>query len=464
MTMRTLKLIPLVATLLFTGCSDTAAPTPDAPSGKAAASTPGLATSSSAASSASAKPVTSASAAASAAPNDRPVAPTDPAAATLATKLAASSNAFGFDLLKKTEGKDQNLAMSPASLTLALAMTWGGAQGDTATEMQKTLHLGGTPDEVMLGGGKLTADLQDGSRKITIRIANRLFGEKTYAFEQPFLDATKKAYGAGLEPLDFKKGFEPARATINGWVESQTEKRIRDLIPKGGIDDTTRLVLTNAIYFLGDWAQPFKKESTSTAKFTTQKGASVDCDMMHQTESFKLAAADGVKVLELPYDGGAVSMLVVLPDDAKGLGAVESKLDAATLDAWSKDLKPANVRVSMPKFEIDPPSAMSVGKLLQELGMKTAFTRKADFRKIANPANPEDALMISSVFHKAFVKVDEKGTEAAAASAVVMSTKGAGAPPQAVEFTADHPFLFVMRDNATGLVLFVGRVADPTAK
>ncbi len=458
--MRTLRLLPVLATLMFTGCSDTVPPMPDTPSGKPAVSTTGLSSSSVAASSSTSRPVASASAA----PIDKPVAPTDPAAAAQAIKLAASSNAFGFDLLKKTEGKNQNLAMSPASLTLALAMTWGGAQGDTASEMAKVLHLSGTPDEVMLGGGKLAADLQDGSRTITIRIANRLFGEKTYAFEQPFLDATKKYYGAGLEPLDFKTGAEKSRGAINGWVESQTEKRIRDLIPSGGVDDTTRLVLTNAIYLLGDWAQPFKKEATSQAKFTNASGKSVECDMMHQTESFGLAAADGARVLELPYQGGAVSMLVVLPDDAKGLGAIEAKLDAAKLDTWARAMKPTSVRVALPKFEIDPAASLSVGAMLKELGMPSAFSRKADFRKIANPKNADEGLMISAVFHKAFVKVDEKGTEAAAASAVVMAEKGAAMPAAGVEFTADHPFLFVVRDRATGLVLFVGRVADPSAK
>ncbi len=451
--MRTHLLVPALA--LLVACSDPAPPTPDA-SGRPAvtASAPAASAQGSAG---------SAATSASAPTVDRPVAPTDPSAATQAKKMAAASNAFGFDLLKKLGG-DQNLAMSPASLSLALAMTWGGAQGDTATEMAKVLHFEGTPDDVRLGGAKLTADLTDGSRKVTVRIANRLFGEKSYAFEPAFLDATKKAYGAGLEPLDFKGAAEGARGTINAWVESQTEKRIRDLVPQGGVDDQTRLVLTNAIYFLGDWAEPFKKEATRSGSFTTAKGASVDCDLMHQTGSFKLAAADGVKVLELPYEGGAMSMLVVLPDDEKGLGAVEASLDAAKLGAWSKAAKEENVRITLPKFEIDPQSSLSVGKLLQDLGMKRAFSTSADFKKIANPKNPDEALMISSVFHKAFVKVDEKGTEAAAASAVVMKARGAAMPEAAVEFEADHPFLFVVRDNETGLALFVGRLADPTSK
>lgn len=456
--MRTPRLVSLVLALAAATCGERTAPVPEAPSTTAGSST------SNAPSAATPSATATATSTATATPVDVVAAPTDPSAAAHAKKLAASSNAFGFDLLKKLGEQDQNLAMSPASLTLALAMTWGGAQGDTAKEMARVLHLEGPPADVMLGGGKLTADLTDGSRKVTLKIANRLFGEKTYAFEPSFLDETKKAWGAGLEPVDFRTAFEPARATINGWVESKTEKRIKDLIPKGGVDAQTRLVLTNAIYFLGDWAHPFKKESTASAKFTTAKGASIDCDMMHQTASFKLAAAGGAKVLELPYDGGAVSMLVVLPDDVKGLRALEAKLDARALDQWSKALENKRVNVSLPKFEIDPANALSLSDILKGLGMKLAFDERADFSKMAKPRNSADQLKITAVFHKAFVKVDEKGTEAAAASAVVMGTKGAAMPVEAIEFKADHPFLFVIRDNATGLALFVGRVADPKSK
>lgn len=392
-------------------------------------------------------------------------APGPPTSSAESKKFAASSNAFGMDLYQKLRTKKGNLAVSPASLSIALAMTYGGASGDTATEMKKVLHLEGTNEEVMNGSGKLATELQSDTRRVKFRIANKLFGEKTYSFEKPFMDATERAYGAKLEAVDFKTGADAARGTINTWVEQQTEKRIKDLIPSGGLDQNTRLVLTNAVYFLGDWAHAFEKEDTKDGKFQTTKAASSTVPMMHQTSSFKLVSKDGVRVLELPYQGGAMSLLIVLPNEIEGLDAVEKKLDVAALSGWLKDMKAERVELTMPKFEIDPADALTIGDILQGMGMKTAFSRKADFTKIANPAKKDDQLMISQVFHKAFVKLDEKGTEAAAASAVAMATKGAApAPAKAIEFVADHPFLFMLRDNTSELVVFMGRVSNPASK
>jgi serpin B len=388
--------------------------------------------------------------------------PVAPPAADAVAKLAQGSNAFGFDLyqrLRKTQG---NVVFSPASVTTALAMTWGGAKGDTAAQMKKVLHLDGTADEVMTTSGKLAASLEDPNRPIKFRIANQLFGEKTYKFEQPFLDKTKAAYGAPLELLDFQNAPEPSRVRVNGWVEGETEKRIKDLIPKDAIKPDTRLVLVNAIYFLGDWEDPFEKDKTSKAAFFTTKTEKKDVSMMNRTGGYKYVQKDGLKALELPYKGGAMSMVVVLPDQVDGLDAVEKSLDAKKLADLGSAMKGERVWAQIPKFEIAPPASLDLGDDLKALGMQTAFDRKkADFTGIANPVSAEDRLFIGKVFHKAFVKVDEKGTEAAAATAVVMPKAGA-APQQPVEFKADHPFLFFIRDNSSGLVLFMGRVADPT--
>ncbi len=382
------------------------------------------------------------------------------------TRLAASSNAFGFDLYKQLRAERGNLTFSPASITTALAMTWGGARGETAAQMKQVLHLEGGPDEVMQAAGKLAAALQDPARPIVFRVANRLFGEKTCRFETPYLDATKAAFGASLESVDFKGAPEPSRHVINRWVEDKTQDRIQDLIPPGGVNADTRLALVNAIYFLGDWMEPFAKEATRPEPFFTSAAQKKDVPTMHTGERLRFAQKEGWKALELPYKGGQMSMLLVLPDKVDGISALESSLTAPGLDAIVKALATTRVIVSLPRFEVNPPNSLPLRDVLVKMGMPVAFDRqRADFTGIANPPSPDDRLVIGEVFHKAFVKVDEKGTEAAAATAVVMMRAGAALrPEQPVEFKADHPFLFFIRDHGSGMVLFMGRVADPAAR
>jgi serpin B len=379
------------------------------------------------------------------------------------TSLAVSSNAFGLDLYRRIRAKPGNLAVSPASITGALTMTWGGAKGKTAEQMKRALGLEGSQAEVLSASGKLAAALQDPTRPVTLHIANRLFGEKTYRFETAYLDATRAAYGAPLEPVDFRAESEKARVRINGWVEEKTEKRIANLIPPHGVDDQTRLVLVNAIYFLGDWTTPFDREGTRDAAFFVEKGRSKNVPTMNKAASFRFSDAKGVKAVELPYRGHQTSMLVLLPADVDGLEALEKSLEGKQIDAIVASLKEGYVRVSLPKFEVSAPEPLFLGTELADLGMKDAFDRdSADFTGIANPQSPADWLFIAEVFHKAFVGVDEKGTEAAAATA--MTVEVGSAPDKLVELKADHPFLFLIRDNASGLVLFIGRVADPSLK
>ncbi len=222
-------------------------------------------------------------------------------------------------------------------------------------------------------------------------------------------------------------------------------------------------MLVNAIYFLGDWQDQFKKNSTFDQPFHVSKTEEHKVPMMHQMQHFRFVAKGGLKAVELPYKGGDMSMLVVLPDAVDGLDALEASFDAKKLESIVNSLKDQNVNVALPKFKVDPAGALSLRDALAEIGMPLAFDAdRADFTGIANPPSPADRLYIGAVFHKAFVKVDEKGTEAAAATAVVMPRAG-GMPPKAVSFTADHPFLFFIRDHKTGLVLFMGRVADPAA-
>jgi len=377
---------------------------------------------------------------------------------------AQSSNAFAFDLYAQARAGGGNLAFSPLSLWTALTMTWAGARGETAAQMARVLHLERSVDHVLDPAGRLLAGYQAPGQPVTLRVANRLFGEKAFAFDPDYLARTRAAFGAPLEAIDFRTAPEAARQHINAWVAEQTADRIKDLVAPGGVNADTRLVLTNAIYFLGDWLAPFTREATRPAPFHLTAAQSKDVPTMHQTARFRFAATDGVKVLELPYQGGDLAMTLVLPDAIDGLGAVEARLAPAAFAGWLAALDATEVLVSLPRLEINPPGALSVGPMLGALGMPLAFDQaRADFTGIANPVAAADRLHLDEVFHKAFVKVDEKGTEAAAATAVVMMrpliARRPGTPP--AEFTADHPFLFVLRDLRSGMILFLGRVSDP---
>ena len=395
-----------------------------------------------------------------------PVAPVAPPAAGELGALAKSNNALAFDLYGKARAAAGNLALSPISISTALTMTWAGAKGETAAQMKKVLHAEGEANKAMDLSGKLVASFGNADSKVTLRVANRLFGEKTYTFDQGYLDRTRAAFGAPLEALDFQHAADPARVHINQWVAAQTQDRIKDLIPAKALDAETRLVLTNAIYFLGDWTSPFEKERTKPTPFHATAADTKDVPTMSQTAHFRFVAADGVKILEMPYQGGEVAMTLVLPDAPAGLDAVEKQLTSDLWTKWVGALQFEQVNVALPKFEINPAASLSLGDTLQALGMPLAFDRaRADFTGIANPPNPADRLFISKVFHKAFVKVDEKGTEAAAATAVVMARAGAAFNPKPpAELKADHPFLFVLRQVKSGAILFIGRVSDPAAK
>jgi len=379
-----------------------------------------------------------------------------------ARRLAGGSNAFGLEILGQLRTTAGNLAVSPASLSLGLLLPWGGARGETETAFRRVLHLEGSPSELLPAWGALARSLQDPARPLTLHVAHRLFGEKSYTFEPAYLEATRAALGASLEPVDFREAPEDARSGINAYVEERTERRIRDLVPPGGVSRETRLVLVNAFYFLGNWRQPFEAEATRPAPFHARPGQSRDVPTMHQTGSFPFVAKGGLKALELAYEGGSAALLLVLPEALEGLPAVEESLDGSALEGIVSALAPTRVAVALPRFEIEPSDSLRLGEVLKRMGLAVAFDRgSADFSGIADPPDPADRLVLDEVFHKAFVRVDEAGTEAAAATATTMlRAASAPAPPEA-EFRADHPFLFFVRDVASGLVLFAGRVADP---
>jgi len=375
-------------------------------------------------------------------------------------KLARSGNELGFDLYQRLRQKPGNLVISPASVSTSLSMAWGGARGETAAQMKKVLHLQGTPDEVMAAAGQLSLSLQATARPIVLRFANQLFAEKTYKLVPAYVEKTRVAFHAPVERLDFRTAPEPARVRINQWVEGITERRIRDLIPPGGVTPLTRLVLVNAIYFLGSWETPFERWDTHPEPFYLTPSRKKPVPTMNRNATLRVGRKDGVTAVELPYQGGGLSMLVLVPDKIDGLVAVEKALDQKRLDALRAAMADEYIWLSLPKFELSSAS-LALREDLEALGMRSAFDpRGADLTGIASPPGRDARLVLQDVFHKGFVRVDEKGTEAAAAAAFG-GVMGSDPPPPPRRVQVDRPFLFLIRDNASGMILFLGRVSDP---
>jgi serpin B len=390
---------------------------------------------------------------------------------------ARSTNEFGLDLYRKIAAGEGNLCLSPYSIDCALAMTLAGADGETRTEMARVLHLDPAADvdssfaalqkslEEM--GAKTAKIASEGKKRggpsepITIAIANRLFPQTGYEFRPPFFPRLKDNYGAAPEPLDFKRNAAGATKHINNWVAKQTRDRIRDLIPKP-LDALTRLVLTNAIYLKAPWADEFSANATKPESFDVHGKATVDVPMMQQRAHFRYAKRKGLTVVAIPYSGGDLQFVILLPDKIDGVGAMEEKLSAADLADCAK-MKETDVFLRLPKFKFEPPT-VQLSKQLQALGMKTAFDipqGSANFDRMA-PRKPDSYLAISEVFHKTFIAVDEKGTEAAAATAVVMMEVMAHREmTEPIEVKVDRPFVYAIQHVPSGACLFIGRVTDP---
>lgn len=374
-------------------------------------------------------------------------------------------HALGAGLYGELAPASDNLALSPYSVAVALAMTQNGAGGQTLDEM--TSVLGGVePERLNRGLNALTAHVEslagtkkklDGKKgEIALRAANTLFGERTTTFEAAFLDTLAREYGAGLQAVDFKGDFEAARLAINDWTAERTEGRIDDLIPEGVLNAPTRLVLVNALYLKAPWEQVFEKDLTADAPFHLLDGSTVSVPTMHLESRWgmMLGSGDGWQALRMPYAGRELAMTIVLPDEGR-LGDVEAELTGGGLADMLDSVRPAEVAIALPRWTFRTEAPLK--DTLTALGMPTAFDPVvADFSGMTT----EVKLFISAVLHQAFIAVDEDGTEAAAATAVVMEDVSA---PQFVPFTADRPFLFVIHDVEHGTPLFLGRVADPSA-
>jgi len=394
--------------------------------------------------------------------------------------LAAKAvNEFGVQLHQRLTKGEENLCVSPFSIQMALAMTFAGADGKTREEMAKVLHFPAGDEAVHGSFAELRSALEVVTKKtaeraqrakgsggpsdpFTLQIANRLFGQQSYEFKPPFVALLDKTYRAPLEELDFIKDAAKATKHINQWVEEQTQKRIEDLIPGGALDKDTTLVLVNAIYMKAPWEDEFKAKATKSEPFHIKGGATKDVPMMIQKADYGYAKRDGYTAVTLPYTGGDIHFLVLLPDDVKGLDALEKKLNATALLDCAK-LPSAEVLLHLPKFKMQPPT-LSLSEELQAMGMKTAFDKpegSANFERMA-ARTPNEYLYISEVFHKTFIAVDEKGTEAAAATAVAMFRASAPVDTKKpIEVKVDRPFLFAVQHRQSGACLFLGRVTDP---
>ncbi len=391
---------------------------------------------------------------------------------------ATSINTFGLDLHRRLAAGGGNLVTSPWSIETALAMTYAGAGGKTKEEMAKVLRFQGSDDAVHQGFAALAADLSKLQKEseelvkqaeqrggpatpLQLHAANRLFGQQGYPFEKPFLELVDKIYGAPLELVDFEKSADQQRARINAWVEEQTKERIKDLIPAGVLDADTRLVLTNAVYLKAAWAEAFRE--VPDFEFHADGKTPAKVTGLSRTDSFGHATIPGGSVVTVPYAGGGLQFVLLVPDEKDGLAAMEKQLTPEVLAAAAKAV-PREVALHFPKFKLEPDRVMLAEELIA-MGMPTAFDQpqgSADFSVMAS-RKPDDYLFISHVIHKAFIAVDKNGTEAAAATAVVMARALAMPvePPKPLEIRVDRPFAFAIQHVASGACLFLGRVSDP---
>jgi serine protease inhibitor len=368
---------------------------------------------------------------------------------------AAAERAFAADLYGRfAAGGKGNVAISPISVALALRMVQEGARGETEKQIATALH--GVDREVLLQA----LAPPEGPAKVELQVANRLWAQKGYPFEAGFRGIAEKAYGAAPAEVDFKKAFEAARTQINAWVKERTRDHIPELIPAGALDESTRLVIANAVYFKGSWAQQFLPRDTRDQVFTLEDGGKRQVPTMHRKAELRYGDTGDAQILSLPYQGDALDMTIVLPHAADGLPALEKSLSGDSLGRWLDGMATREVDVYLPRFKLA--SGGNLVPVLKAMGMTRAFEPyRADFTGIAAPRKTkEDPLYLSFVFHRATIEVNEEGTVATAATGAGVARATAVVIP--LTFRADHPFLYLIRDHRTGAILFLGRVVDPT--
>ncbi|RLG15159.1 MAG: serpin family protein [Candidatus Nanohalarchaeota archaeon] len=365
-----------------------------------------------------------------------------------------ANNQFAFDLYSEYKSEEGNIFFSPYSISTALAMTYEGAKGQTAKEMQSVFHFPQDDNERRSAFAGIYNEINKKDKGYELSTANALWAQKDFAFLEEYIEPIEQYYRGKITNLDFVTRTEESRKTINDWVEKQTNDKIKDLIPPGSLNSMTRLVLTNAIYFKGDWVYQFDKKNTREDDFKITENNIVKVPMMHldnDDAKFNYAQTEDFQILEMPYKGEELSMLILLPKD--NIKSIESSLTSEKLSEWKNMLKKEEVIIYMPKFTFKTKYFMS--DALVDMGMPTAFSGGADFSGMTGSKD----LFISFVIHQAFVDVNEEGTEAAAATAAGMQFTAV--MPTNI-FRADHPFIFIIQEKETGNILFLGRVVDPS--
>jgi serpin B len=367
------------------------------------------------------------------------------------------NTAFALDLYSRLKDEDGNLFFSPYSISVALAMTYAGARENTAQQMSQTLRFSMDPQRLHPAFEKLEERLEalQEEGNVQLEIANSLWPHKSYPILEEYVSLVREYYGVQITSLDYAADTEAARRIINEWVEEKTKDKIRDMIGPGVLDALTRLVLVNAIYFKGNWADQFEEDLTKDAPFHLLSGESTEVHMMKQQETFGYAEHEDLQILQMPYAGDEMSMLVFLPKNMDGLADLQSVLNEESLEEWIRSIRKKEVLVFLPKFKVT--SKFRLDEALASMGMTDAFSpEKADLSGIDGEPH---RLYIGAVIHKAFVDVNEEGTEAAASTAVGFTL--ASMPEPVPTFRADHPFIFMIRDDNTGSILFMGRIVDP---
>jgi serpin B len=372
--------------------------------------------------------------------------------------LSNCNTAFAMDIYKKVTGNADNVFFSPYSISIALAMTWGGARNQTEQDMASVLHFPFPQAQLHAAFNALDLALVRHARTsgFELHVVNQLWGEKTCTFLPDYLKLVSVDYGAAMRLLDFIGNPEPSRVVINTWVADSTNQRITDLIPAGIIDAITRLVLTNAIYFKAQWADTFISSDTRDNIFYRSDADSLSTKFMQREGTYYYDSNADFQAMELPYKGNETSMIIILPAPGK-MAQVESNLSPGFYTSLSASLQPTNVSVYVPKYKFTTES-LKLSEILMSLGMSVAFNENADFSGIDGTRN----LYIGEVIHKAFVAVDENGTEAAAATAVIIKYRSSAIKKPLPVFIANRPFIFLIRDVQTNAVLFIGKLNDPS--
>ncbi len=371
--------------------------------------------------------------------------------------LVTANTAFALDLYSRFKVSDGNLFFSPYSISTCLAMTSAGARGNTEKQLAHVLHFAEIPGQLHSSFGALQKQLNEAQKTniIELDLANGLWMQKGHSFLAEFKNTARQDYGANLNQADFRKKLDSAREKINNWVGQMTKGKITDFIPLGLLDQTARLVLVNAIYFKGTWSSPFETNHTASQPFHISIGRKVEAPLMHQVEHAGYFENGAFQAIQLPYIGDQLSMVIMLPRQISSMKTTENFLTPQSLAQWLGQMNTREVDIYLPKFKLE--IGFELANTLAKMGMPDAFGEYANFSGIDGTTQ----LHISTIMHKAYVEVNEAGTEAAAATGAVVKAEEVRIPAPPV-FRADHPFVFLIRDNHSGSILFLGRLVDPT--